>query len=209
MREVLFIPLLLGIAYAAAPGVVNTECLRRGVIFGFRQAFLVQVGGVAGGGVWALIALSGLAALTRTASLLDVLGLLGGLFLCKIAIDAFRGALHGRSVQQGEHGEAGSLRTGLIFGFANPAALAFWSGVGGGVLAARGDTSIPTLAIFVSAFMVGEVIWSVGFSALTSAGRRFARPRVFVAIDMCCGAIIGFFGVRLVWFSVRRLMRVM
>ena len=206
MRELLLIPLLLGIAYAAAPGVVNTECLRRGVTFGFHQAFLVQVGALAGDAVWAVIAFSGLAALAKTSSLLDAVGLLGGLFLCKIAIDAFRGALRGRVNREGA-GEASAIRTGLIFGLANPAALAFWSGIGGGVLATGGDTKIATLLGFLVAFLAGAVLWSIGFSSLASAGRRFARPRIFAVIDALCGTIIGFFGVRLVWISARRLIR--
>lgn len=207
MRELLIVPLLLGIAYAAAPGVVNTECLRRGVSYGFRQALLVQAGALAGDGVWALLAFSGLAALARSSSMLDAVGLFGGLFLCKIAIDALRGALHGRS-DQGEVRATSALRTGLIFGLANPAALAFWSGIGGGVLATRDDTTVSTLLAFLAAFLAGALIWSIGISALASAGRRFARPRLFVAIDTFCGAIIGFFGVRLVWTSARRLLRV-
>jgi threonine/homoserine/homoserine lactone efflux protein len=204
---VLLIPLLLGIAYAAAPGVVNTECLRRGVTAGFRQAFLVQVGALAGDGVWAVIAFSGLAALARRSSLLDVVGLGGGLFLCKIAIDAFRDVLHGRTAQEGIGG-ASSLRTGVVFGLANPAALAFWSGLGGGVLSTRGESTAATLLWFLVAFLLGALIWSIGFSAFATAGRRFARPRVFQAIDALCGSIIGYFGVRLVWSSTRRLLRV-
>ena len=34
----------LGIAYAATPGAVNTEALRRGVAHGARSAFLVETG---------------------------------------------------------------------------------------------------------------------------------------------------------------------
>ena len=138
MREALIIPVILGIAYAAAPGVVNTECLRRGISTGFRSAFGVQLGALLGDGVWAVIAFSGLAALSRATSLLDAIGLAGGLFLCKIAIDAFRDAVHGRSAADGTV-ESSAMRTGVIFGVANPAALAFWSGVGGGVLATKGN----------------------------------------------------------------------
>jgi threonine/homoserine/homoserine lactone efflux protein len=131
MREALLIPLLLGIAYAAAPGVVNTECLRQGVSSGFRPAFLVQLGALLGDAVWAMIAFSGLTALARLSSVLDVLGLIGALVLCKIALDAFRDALHGRPSGDAAL-QSRPLRTGLIFGLANPAALAFWSGLGGG-----------------------------------------------------------------------------
>jgi threonine/homoserine/homoserine lactone efflux protein len=91
---------------------------------------------------------------------------------------------------------------------ANPAALAFWSGLGGGVLSTRGESTANTLLWFLVAFLLGALIWSIGFSAFASAGRRFARPRVFQAIDALCGTVIGFFGVRLVWSSTRRLLRV-
>lgn len=207
MHESLLIPLVFGIAYAAAPGVVNTECLRRGMTAGFRQAFLVQVGALAGDGIWAVIAFSGLAAIANTSSLLDVLGLAGGLYLCKLVIDAIRSALHGRNTQS-LSGESSGLRTGLIFGLANPAAIAFWSGIGGGILSTRQSTTPGALALFLFAFLAGALVWAVGFSAFASVGRRFARHRVLAIVDAACGAIIGYFGVRLVWSSTRRLMRV-
>jgi len=207
VRDALFIPLLLGLAYAAAPGVVNTECLRRGVSFGFRPAFLVQLGAFAGSGAWAVLAFSGLAALSSAATVLDVIGLMGGLFLCKIVIDAFRTALHGRSATE-RSSEASALRTGLIFGLANPAALPFWTGIGGGMLATHGEPTFATTIEFLAAFLIGTLAWAIGFCALASAGRKYARPRVFQAIDAVCGTIIGFFGVRLVWASARRLVRV-
>jgi threonine/homoserine/homoserine lactone efflux protein len=206
MHEALLIPLLLGIAYAAAPGVVNTECLRRGLSAGFRPALLVQVGALLGDGIWALVAFSGLAALSRISSLLDLLGLIGALFLCKIALDAFRDALHGRPPEDAALASR-PLRTGLIFGLANPAALAFWSGLGGGLLSTRNESSPTTLVWFLIAFLIGALVWSTGFSTFASMGRRYARPAVFRAIDGVCGAIIGYFGVRLAWSSLRRLMR--
>lgn len=204
MPGVLFIPVLLGIAYAAAPGIVNTECLRQGVAAGFRPAFLVQTGGLLGSCVWALLAFSGLAALSRATSLLDLIGLAGGIYLCKIAFDAFRTAVNGRGTGDGVLG-SNPLRTGLIFGLANPAALAFWSGVGGGVLAGRGSPGSADLVWFLVAFMGGTLCWALVFSSLASVGRRYARPRVFQVVDAVCGAIIGFFGVRLIWTSTRRL----
>ncbi len=206
MQEALVIPVILGIAYAAAPGVVNTECLRRGFSSGFRSAFGVQLGALLGDGIWAVIAFSGLAALSRASSLLDLIGLAGGLFLCKIALDAFRDAAHGRSVTE-DAIESSALRTGIIFGVANPAALAFWSGLGGGVLSTKGHHDPASLLWFLVAFLAGALIWSVAFSSLASVGRRYARPRVFRAIDAVCGAIVGYFGVRLVWSSARRLVK--
>lgn len=204
MREALFIPVLLGLAYAAAPGIVNTECLRRGIAAGFRPAFQVQLGGLIGSITWAVLAFSGLAALSRAASLLDMIGLIGGAYLCKISFDAFRAAAQRRTTDGGMLG-GNPLRTGLIFGLANPAALAFWSGVGGGVLSTRGTTETADLGWFLLAFLGGTLVWALSFSSLASVGRRYAKPRVFQVIDAACGAVIGFFGVRLVWTSARRL----
>lgn len=206
MREALIVPVILGIAYAAAPGVVNTECLRRGIASGFRSAVGVQLGALLGDGVWAVFAFSGLAVLSRASSLLDVIGLAGGFFLCKIALDAFRDAAHGRSVAAGA-ADSSALRTGLIFGVANPAALAFWSGLGGGILSTRGSHDPASLIWFLIAFLIGAMIWSVAFSSLASVGRRYARPKALRAIDAVCGAVVGYVGIRIAWSSTRRLLR--
>ena len=61
----------LGIAYAAFPGVVNTECLRRGMTSGFGAAVLIQMGALIGDAGWAVVALTGAALLLQQ----DVLGL--------------------------------------------------------------------------------------------------------------------------------------
>jgi threonine/homoserine/homoserine lactone efflux protein len=47
--------------------------------------------------------------------------------------------------------------------------------------------------------------WALGLSALVGWGRRFTQPRVFRAIDAVCGAVLGIFGVRLLWTTVRKI----
>ena len=129
----------LGLAYAATPGVVNTECVRRGLTSGFRPAFLVQVGALAGDAFWALLALAGIAALSGSDSLEAGLSIIGGMFLCRLAFRALRDAWRGSASDGGIAG-LGSMHTGLVFGLANPAGLAFWAGVGGGLLTTRATT---------------------------------------------------------------------
>lgn len=206
MLDLMLVPVLLGLAYAAAPGVVNAECLRSGFSRGFRPAFLVQAGALAGDAAWAIAAFSGMAALSRSRSLLDTLGIVGGLYLCKLAFDAVRSALRSpiapTAIARGR-----PFRTGLIFGLANPAALAFWSGVGGGVLASQSQRGMADLSAFLLAFLLGALVWGVGFSLLSSLGARVARPGLLRAIDGVCGAVLGYFGVRLVWTSARRFLR--
>jgi chemosensory pili system protein ChpE len=55
----------LGLAYAATPGAVNTEVLRRGVSRGARSALLVETGSLIGDSMWAILALTGVTLLTR------------------------------------------------------------------------------------------------------------------------------------------------
>jgi threonine/homoserine/homoserine lactone efflux protein len=208
MAEVgLLVPALgLGLAYAATPGVVNTECIRRGVARGFRPAFSVQVGALVGDGVWAVLALAGVAALAKRESFAVALGLIGSLFLCRLAFAALREAWTGPKERPSVQSARGDLGVGVIFGLANPAGLAFWAGVGGGTLAASGsDAGAGDYAVFLVAFLAGALCWSLGLSALVGWGRRYARPRLFRVIDCVCGVVLGVFGVRLLWTTVRKI----
>lgn len=197
----------LGFAYAATPGVVNTECVRRGMAHGFRPAFSVQSGALLGDALWAALALSGIAALANNPSFTIALSLVGGTFLCRLAFTALREALSGPKDREQAAG-AGHLRTGLVFGLANPAGLAFWAGIGGGLLTAHTDSvGFADYAGFLFAFLLGAIAWSAWLSAMVSWGRRYARPRLFRAIDAACAAVLGFFGVRLLMSGGRRLLR--
>src|SRR5579883_37160 len=75
----------LGIAYAAAPGAVNTEALRRGVARGARSALLIETGSLIGDSLWAILALTGVTLLTRYLAVEIILGLTGGFFLLRLA----------------------------------------------------------------------------------------------------------------------------
>ncbi|MEA2512932.1 MAG: chemosensory pili system protein ChpE [Thermomicrobiales bacterium] len=198
----------LGLAYAATPGIVNAECIRRGMAHGFRPAISVQLGALLGAVVWAALALGGVAALARRESFAIALGLGGSLFLCRLAFTALREAWSGPRERSPVVSRYGDLGTGVVFGLANPAGLAFWAGVGGGMLAASGSDAgiaFTVYVLFLAAFIVGAFCWSLGLAALVGWGRRYARPRVFRAIDAVCGTFLGLFGVRLLWATVRRI----
>lgn len=193
----------LGIAYAATPGVVNTECARRGIARGFRAGFLVQAGALLGDAVWAIVALTSVATLAQQSAVRIGLGALGGAFLLRLGFRAVREMLAPASTDGAVDASpaGGSLRTGLIFGLANPAGLAFWAGVGGGAIAA--DAPVGDYAAFLTAFLAGALLWSLFLSGLVAWGRRFATPRVFRAVDGITGALLSLFGVRLLWSAYR------
>lgn len=187
----------LGVAYSAAPGVVNTEATRRGSARGFGAAFAVEAGALIGDTLWAALALAGVSLTARFWPVQTTLALVGGLFLLRMAWLAAHDALYKRRPQPGAVSGRGDFATGVVFGLANPVGLAFWSGLGGGVVAS-GATPLG-IALFLLSFFCGALLWSAGFGALVGWGRRWARPLVFQLLDAACALALGYFGFSLLW----------
>ncbi|HEX9037620.1 MAG TPA: LysE family transporter [Ktedonobacterales bacterium] len=92
-----FLGVGLGLAYAAAPGAVNTEAMRRGSAHGSLSALLVETGSLLGDGLWAALALIGVSLTARFWPVQLTLALAGGFFLLRMAWSAGRDALFGRA----------------------------------------------------------------------------------------------------------------
>lgn len=187
-----------GLAYAAAPGAVNTEAVRRGLAHGARSTFLVEAGSLLGDTFWAALALTGVALLARNLAVQVAMGIVGGCFLLRVAWNALHDAWLGRQPAAADGRRArGDFATGLFFGVANPVGLAFWSGLGSGAVAMEA-TGIG-LGLFFAGFFVGASLWCGGLSLLLRLGRRWVRPGVFRLVNAACGLALGYFGLRLLW----------
>lgn len=188
----------LGIAYAAAPGAVNTEAIRRGAAYGARSTLLVETGSLLGDSLWAMLALTGVTLLVHALAVQIILGIIGGCFLLRLAWGALGAAFarhHASALASSP--SRGDFATGIVFGLANPVGLAFWSGVGSSVIAS-GVTGIQLLFFFLG-FFTGAVIWCVGLSVIMRWGRRWLRPSMFRWINALCGLALGYFGARILW----------
>jgi chemosensory pili system protein ChpE len=192
----------LGIAYAAAPGAVNTEALRRGVSWGARSALLVETGSLIGDSLWAVLALTGVTLLTRYLAIQLVLGITGGFFLLRLAwLALFEAFAHQHASSRNVSTTRGDFATGVVFGLANPVGLAFWSGLGSSVVAS-GVTGWQ-FVFFFAGFFLGAVLWCVGISAVIRWGRRRIHPALFRWINALCGLVLGYFGIRVLWITVQ------
>jgi chemosensory pili system protein ChpE len=188
-----------GIAYCAAPGVVNAEALRRGMTRGFRSALLVEVGSLLGDTVWAALALTGTTFLATAWEARFGLGIAGTAFIIRLAWTAVRSALRPRPVAAGVPGapsrdQSTNLVTGIVFGLANPLGLAFWAGVGASSSATHGVGGLPLL---LSGFFAGALLWCVGFPLLVGGGRRLVPAGGLRWIGFASGIALAGFGVRL------------
>ena len=200
--QFLLIAIGLGIAYAAAPGAVNTEAIRRGAAHGARSSFLVETGSLIGDSLWALLALTGVTIFARSLAIQIVLGIAGGCFLLRMAwLALYEAFAHRRSSPANSSSTRGDFATGVVFGLANPVGLAFWSGLGSSVVAS-GVTGVQFVLFFVG-FFVGAVLWCVAISASIRWGRRWLRPGMFRWINALCGLALGYFGVRVLWVAAQ------
>jgi threonine/homoserine/homoserine lactone efflux protein len=191
----------LGLAYAAAPGAVNTEAMRRGSAHGSLAAALVETGSLLGDGLWAALALVGVSLTERFWPVQLTLALAGGFFLLRMAWSAGRDALFGRAATA-PASRRGDFATGLVFGLANPVGLAFWSGLGSAV--ALSGVVGAAIAPFFGGFLIGAGLWSGGFALLVGWGRRWVSPLVLRMIDGLCACALGYFGLSLLATGARQ-----
>lgn len=192
----------LGIAYAATPGAVNTEAIRRGVLHGGRATLLVETGSLIGDSLWAVLALTGVTFLAQHLSFRVVLGLAGGFFLLRLAWGAFHEALfRPKQTTTVPTSARGHFATGAVFGLANPVGLAFWSGLGGSIVTA-GATGIEFVLFFMG-FFIGATLWCFVIAALIQWGKRWIRPAFFRWINLFCGLALGYFGLRVLWTTIQ------
>ena len=174
----------LGLAYAAVPGPVDAETIRRDLSGGFRPALLVQPGAMLGDTLWAVLGLTGAVALSESDGLSALPELLGAGFLLVVAHGTFRSALvspAGADVAVAmvdtAHGRARPchhLAVGAMFSLASPVGLAFWAGLDGGLLITIGSPSPAELGFVLGSFMVAVVAWALMLAAGVALGRRRA-----------------------------------
>lgn len=173
---------LLGLVFNAAPGAVFAQTVRQGMRGGFRAAFAVQVGSLAGDALWAVLGLAGAGFLMHIDALRWPLGLAGVAYLAWLSLDSWRAASHRTLVVDaappGETGHA--LRSGVLLSITNPHNLAYWAALGSAMAAlGMADPGAAEYLAFFGGFMAASVLWCFLCAALVHqlvcrAGSRWA-----------------------------------
>lgn len=193
----------IGMAYAIIPGPVTTESARRGVTRGFRPAWEIQIGALVGDFVWAFLGITGAAVVLERDSISVVLGLVGAGLLFSLAPSAFRAAWAPvETTGQAQPGH--SLKVGMLFSLANPAGLAFWTGVGGGLLSTVNEAGLTEIVAILASYMAGAAVCGTLVALAASLGGRFAGDAFFRWINAICGIALSWFGMRLLWTTLQR-----
>lgn len=199
----------LGLAYAALPGAVNAEALRRGVAGGFRRSLLVHGGALLGAGFWAIVALTGTSFLARYDGITIALGFIGAAFLIRLTIIAIRGARQAGLPVESNPRSGADFTVGIVVGIANPAGLPFWTGLASDVILRDDGNSLDTghAALFVAGVLLGSLAWGITLSALIAWGRQYLKSGFFRAVNALCAVAFGYFAVRMLWSAIDQLAR--
>jgi L-lysine exporter family protein LysE/ArgO len=193
----------IGLAFTAVPGPVTTEATRRSVSGGFWPGFWVNLGSCIGDIFWAALGLSGAAVFLRHDSIAVVLGLVGVAFLFGLARSAIReSSAEVRDDGSPHHGNA--FRVGMTFSFANPSGIAFWSGIGTGMLAGLGSTSVTTITVLIAAYLIAGMLLGCTFVAIAALGGRLLGQRVMRWVNLASGVALSWFCIRLAWTTLQR-----
>ncbi|SEG99188.1 chemosensory pili system protein ChpE [Nonomuraea solani] len=175
MSEIFMLAFWVGLVFNAAPGAVFSESLRRGVRGGFRPAFAVQVGSLAGDAVWALLGLAGVGALFTVPVLRVPLTVVGCLLLGWLGLTALRDAAFPRpSTPTEPHPEPATQANSALEGAVPSGARPGDGGPEGGRPArdVRGDGRRGALVVG-AAMSLGNpwniVYWSGAAGAVSSA----------------------------------------
>lgn len=191
---------VIAISFAAPPGPVAMETIRRGLRGGFAPALRVQLGSIIGDLTWCSAALLGLAPLVQLPWVRGALAVAGVGLLIYLGGASIREAFKGSAAVATESAAetAGAFRSGLAISMANPMAVGYWLSVGGALVAAGVVGRSPEqTGSFIMGFLGGTFLWAVLMAAAVRWGRHLIAPAGFRAVHAACGAALLFFGAAL------------
>ena len=152
---------ILGLLFNAAPGVVFTETIKRGINGGFFPALYVQIGSLAGDALWAILGLLGIGILLNIDILKYPLSIIGIIYLIYLAYDSFISSnIKYEKIVVSKSMKNNALKSGIFLSITNPQNIAYWAALGssfGALGIAEPQTS--HYFIFFFGFISSSILW--------------------------------------------------
>ena len=152
---------ILGLLFNAAPGVVFTETIKRGINGGFFPALYVQIGSLAGDALWAILGLLGIGILLNIDILKFPLSIIGIIYLMYLAYDSFISSnIKYEKIVVSKSMKNNALKSGVFLSITNPQNIAYWAALGssfGALGIAEPQTS--HYFIFFFGFISSSILW--------------------------------------------------
>lgn len=192
--------LLLGTAYAAAPGPIIVETVRHGLHGGLRAALAVQGGSALGPLIYGGMALLGAGALVRQEDWQPIVGFVGMALLIYLGLSTIRDrgahAPFAASARRAPTSARGALVTGAMLSLANPLDIAFWLSIGGAALQQPGPESLTFLGAFATGCVAASLLtafvaafWQARLSGGATRTLSRASGLVLIGFGLHLGAV--------------------
>lgn len=186
----------IGFAIAAPVGPIGLLCIQRTLNQGRISGLVSGLGAATADAVYGCIAAFGLVAVS--AFLVEQqrwLGIVGGLFLCYLAVKTFAAPPADVAASTGQGGLLSDYGSTLLLTLTNPITVlsfvAIFAGLG---LAANGENNLAAVAIVAGVFC-GSALWWLLLSGGVSIFRNRIGPAAMGWINRVAGIIIGAFGL--------------
>ncbi|MBT5433541.1 MAG: LysE family transporter [Alphaproteobacteria bacterium] len=191
--------LVIGLAVAMPMGPIGILIVRRTLVLGFRRGMEGGLGVAAADGLYAVMAVFGVTAVT--ALLVEQQAWfqgVGGLALLWIGASIMRRpapALGYASDQTGARDVGGGFPVMVGLTLANPATILSFAAIFAslGPLTDGGD--VLTASVMTAAVFIGSLVWWIALTAVVSAVRQRISSKVMLWLSRGAGGLIVVFGV--------------
>ena len=198
MIELFISAMALGFLFNAAPGVIFTESLRRGLKGGFKSALYVQFGSLVGDLIWAILGLGGAAVLFEIDAIIIPMAIFGGILLAWLAFNSFVDATKkipsiNLTLKQDDKTE---LTLGAVLSLSNPINITYWAGMAGTIttLGVKEPTG-QAFIVFLGGFMFSSIIWCFLCAGFIGFVRKAINQTGWVLINISCGIGLAYFSI--------------
>lgn len=193
---------LIGLSLVLQLGTGNLGLIRTGVKKGFFPAFIFSLGCAAGDGLYALLAVYGVALLLQSSSIFQIVMWAGGtLMLCYLAFHAFKDTIYPKELNFTQEGiEKTSLLayffTGFVLVITSPTGLIWFATVAGSVVSsAIGDANDQSLLPFIYGFITVSVLWGAVLAYVSSIGGKIMGNKMMRLFSFISGILFLYFAI--------------
>jgi threonine/homoserine/homoserine lactone efflux protein len=192
--------LIIGFCTAALIGPVNFLAVRRGILGGFQQSFLVGAGAALVDATWAYVVFAGLLKMGLSGAGKIILWGFSGIFLLYLAytlLIEIRDNAEGQEnfeVRKQVQWLDNPFALGFLIAATNPFTLIYWIGMVGTLqLSGNIDLTGGAATSFFSAILVSELIWFSCLGLGVHYSRNLFNRKVLTVITWICGLSLLFY----------------
>jgi len=185
---------LLGMGAAIPIGAINILIMNH-ALKNYKSAVAIGFGAMSSDIVYLLSIMLGLATFLDNEFILNILGLLGSLFLAYMAYSIFRERNKGVNTQASPVSKKGLLKfyfQGFILTFINPYTIAFWLSIAGYIANQNLDTPFVIIGM-LSAIL----LWITIMPYFVHKSKHKISPKTSYYINMFSALLLSFFAISL------------